>query len=133
MIENLLVAALWIWGFHIAFSPGYVFGFMGDELDEIFGKKLSKPIHRCPICMASAHGTVIFILGAVRSLTLADLSAWIVLDWIYFVVALSGLNYLAGSALEALDIYIDGPEDPSEASFKPIDRPIVQTPKGRGG
>lgn len=123
----IVINALWVWGFHVAHSPGMILGGFGDELDEIFGKWWSKPIHRCPTCMSSVHGTIFFILTTLRSLSLQDLSAWICFDWLVFVVALSGLNWLVGSGVELCDSVINKNQESDEELVNDITDIVLTT------
>jgi hypothetical protein len=84
----LPIACLIIIGIWNAFAPGEIFGWLGKIWDRRLPEALSKPIYACPPCMASVHGTWVWILAGGQI-------EW----WIPFILALSGLNRLVSGKL----------------------------------
>jgi len=76
---RLFLGILVIIGIWNAFGPGMIFGKAGDFLDSILPKYATKPLFECPPCMASVHGSWVWLVtgGAL---------AWLPV----FIVALSG-------------------------------------------
>lgn len=92
MIEELLTIGLvligssaWIFGVHCLLSDGYLLGELGRINDERLPNWLNKVLWRCPPCMASFHGTVIYMIF------LTDFGFIL---WLPFIVCLCGFNYV---------------------------------------
>lgn len=84
----LLVGCLICIGIWNAFAPGEIFGWLAKIWDKRLPEAISKPLYNCPPCMASVHGTWLWILAG------GDLT-W----WLPFVLALSGLNRIVSGNL----------------------------------
>lgn len=57
---SLMVVSLGIWGIHILFQQEHLLEKEGDWIRKKLGKKWSKPIVHCPICMSSVWGVLGF-------------------------------------------------------------------------
>lgn len=79
----LIISSFWIWGVHFCCRENQVLEILGNVIDNILPKWASKPLVRCPMCMASVHGTAIYLLSPLPYF-------WYM--HILFVVALCGLN-----------------------------------------
>src|SRR5690348_14395957 len=79
----LIISSFWIWGVHFCFMGNQIFGKTGEWLNKRLPKWMCKPLFLCPMCMASIHGTVIFLLSGMTYHFECHL---------FFVVALCGLN-----------------------------------------
>lgn len=88
-IQLLFISSLWIWGVRCALMPGQILGAAG-EIIATLPKWIYKPTIGCPQCMASVHGTVIYIVA--HSFIPAGPAA--IVFWLPFVVCLSGLNHI---------------------------------------
>lgn len=84
MIHWLLITTLWIWGIKAIFTYPFIFWKQGDWLDSNLPRYLVKPLISCPVCMPSIHGTCMFLYSDQTG----------VMNWIIFVIALAGINYL---------------------------------------
>jgi len=80
-----LFVALWCWGAHNAFKDGEIFGYAGNFLRKVMPSWVLDPTIDCPVCMASIHGTVWFLIWVPE---------WSFIPWIMFIVAISGFNYI---------------------------------------
>lgn len=82
----LVISSAWIFGVKCLFSPGFLFEPLDLACDE--GKVphwLLKPLWRCPPCMSSVHGSVIYFF-----FLYGDFGPIL---WLPFIVCLAGLNY----------------------------------------
>lgn len=79
----LFISSFWIWGVHFCFMGNQIFGKVGEWLNNRLPKWACKPLFLCPMCMASVHGTVIYLASPMHYLWYMHL---------LFVVALCGLN-----------------------------------------
>jgi len=79
----LIISSFWIWGFHFCFREKQIFGSTGNWLDNRLPKWICKPLFKCPMCMASIHGTAIYLLSPM---------AYHPAYHLLFVMALCGLN-----------------------------------------
>lgn len=88
-IQLLFISSLWIWGIHFIFKPNQILGLPGDVVRE-WPRWIYKPTIGCPQCMASIHGTIIYLIA----------HSWVydhgfsVLLLIPFIICLSGLNHI---------------------------------------
>ena len=92
ILETLLVllfmipiSSAWIFGVKCLFSPGYILESLAIRMEEDCPRGLNKPLFLCPPCMASIHGSFIY-------LTILSHDYGLIL-WIPFVVCLAGFNY----------------------------------------
>lgn len=83
MIEWLLIGTAWIWGIKAIFTYPFIFWKQGEWLEGILKKWICKPLFRCPVCMASFHGTFIFLFSNVS-----------IFLYPVFIIALAGISYL---------------------------------------
>jgi len=79
----LEISCFWIWGINFCFREKQIFGQVGSWLDNRLPKWLCKLLFKCPMCMASIHGTAIYLLSPMHYIWYMHL---------LFVVALCGLN-----------------------------------------
>lgn len=82
-VLQVLIISMWCWGFYNAFQDGEIFGGIGKILRKTLPSYVQDPLFACPICQASAHGTIWYLI----------LNEWSFLPWILFIVSVSGLNY----------------------------------------
>lgn len=76
---RISIGILVITGIWNAFGRNMIFGELGDFLNALLPKWISKPLFDCPPCMAGVHGTWIWFLTG---------GAW---PWLpVFIMALSG-------------------------------------------
>lgn len=80
-----LFVAFWCWGFHNAFKDGEVLGGPGNWLRAHLPDWALDPTIECPICQASVHGTIWFVIWVPE---------FSFLPWIMFIIAISGFNYV---------------------------------------
>lgn len=83
----LIISSLWIWGFNFCFREKQIFGAVGKFLDDTLSNWICKPLFKCPMCMSSVHGTILFLL-----LCSTYHKPYHVDYHIFFMVALCGLN-----------------------------------------
>lgn len=87
----LVIAAFWCIGFMIVVRKLILKEAMGIELDDIWDilpkwkQRLFKPLFACPACMASVHGTIIYLVFVAPFIGY--------LHWIPFCIVLCGLNF----------------------------------------
>jgi hypothetical protein len=86
---SLLPVSLGIWAIHILFQEGHLFEEQGKWITNKLGKKWSKPLVNCTICMSSVWGIIGFF--AIRWIFGVDLPFK---QLIPFVFCLCGLNTL---------------------------------------
>lgn len=79
-----MFAVGWIWGVHYTFQDGEIFGKIGNWLESKLPLWALKPTIGCPVCMASVHGTIIFLLFLAGIVPL-----WY---WLVFVFMVCGFN-----------------------------------------
>jgi len=87
IIDLLLMVALgtmWIWGIKCLFAEHMVLGKFAIKLRNLYPVYLTKPLFDCPPCMASIHGTLIYLLYSGKSIQ----------EWILFCVVLCGFNFI---------------------------------------
>jgi hypothetical protein len=89
LLQLLIIASLWIWGVHVIFKPGEIFGSFGDIIRKL-PKWLVKPTIGCPACMASIHGTVAYLIGH----SYMHEGGFSVVLWFLFIICLAGLNHI---------------------------------------
>lgn len=86
---TLAFGVLWIAGVWTAFRPGMLLGNIADTIEAGLkawfgheqGEYITKPLFRCPPCMASLHGSYVwFVAGG---------DWWM---WFPFVICLCGVN-----------------------------------------
>jgi hypothetical protein len=82
-ITLIIISSMWIMGFHVLFRSGFLLSRAGDYMDTHWSLWINKPLWRCPPCMASVHGTLIFFTLPEQGLLL----------WVFFIVCLAGFNY----------------------------------------
>lgn len=94
LCEVALVCAV-IWGIHVAFERGYIFGFLGDYLANKLPSYITKPLFACPVCMASVWGVIFhsLYLWVNQQSGVVDTSTPII------IFATAGVNYVIISAL----------------------------------
>lgn len=80
----MLFAIGWTWGVNFVFQDGEIFGKAGEWLENKLPVWALKPTIGCPVCMASVHGTLIFIVF------LLGLVPW--WYWFFFLLSLCGFN-----------------------------------------
>jgi len=61
-VAALFIAVCWIWGFEFTFQSGEIFGNIGDWLRARVNEWYLKPLFECKYCMASVHGTLMFVV-----------------------------------------------------------------------
>jgi hypothetical protein len=83
MIEWLLIGTAWIWGIKAVSTHPFIFWKFANNIEYLAGKWICKPLFRCPVCMASLHGTLIFAVSG-QSVYL----------WPVYVIALAGIQFL---------------------------------------
>lgn len=81
-IIQIVITALWCWGFANAFDEDNIFGGLGKIIKKTAPSWFYKPTIGCVKCMPSIHGTIWFIYFHEFDFFL----------WILFIVAVSGLN-----------------------------------------
>lgn len=93
---NLILASLWIHGFHCLFAKGFLLGKVGDYLEERYSEYTTKPLFGCTMCMASVHGTLWHFAhyGSVYT-------------WVVFCLCLCGLNYIISKLTSKERIILD--------------------------
>lgn len=84
MIEQIFIVTAWIWGVKAVFTDPFIFFKLGEKVEGLIGRWVSKPLFRCPVCMSSAHGTYFFLYF--------DRSG--IMDWALFVMCLAGISFL---------------------------------------
>lgn len=99
MIELLLFASLWIFGVNFLITDERSFLSWWDRKEDNNGVEIynylivdyytpswiAKPLFNCVMCMASVHGTLVYwLFEPAPSLH----------GWVFFCVALCGLNYI---------------------------------------
>jgi hypothetical protein len=84
-LSAVAFAVLWVWGFFALFNSRYLLGGVHAWLEGKTNYKVMKPIMACPPCMASLHGTIIYVIM---------FPGFNVLQWIVFVIVLMGANFL---------------------------------------
>jgi len=87
IIDLLLMVSLgtlWIWGIKCLFSEYMVLGTMAVRLRNLLPVYITKPLFDCPPCMASFHGTLIYIMYRSHS----------VQEWILYCILLCGCNFI---------------------------------------
>jgi hypothetical protein len=57
---SLIPVCLGIWCIHILFQEGHLFEEQGKWITNKLGKKWSKPIINCAVCMSSIYGVIGF-------------------------------------------------------------------------
>lgn len=82
----LSLSSLWTMGVASLFQEEMILERLGQWQDENLPLWVNKPLWRCPPCMASFHGSVIYLLFMV-----GDYGLWL---WIPFIVCLAGVNYM---------------------------------------
>ena len=82
----LSLSSLWTLGINSLFQEDMILERLGQWQDENLPLWANKPLWRCPPCMASFHGSVIYLTFAV-----GEFGLWL---WVPFVVCLAGLNYI---------------------------------------
>ena len=94
----LLLSSLWCFGFHIVFTKLVIGHILGIDFDSWWDNYLtpwqrtvSKPLFACPACMASAHGTVIFLAYFRPEVSWGY--------WPLFCIALCGLNFIISNLI----------------------------------
>ncbi len=63
--------------------------FLSHYSKKLIGEFWSKPLFTCNVCMSSFWGTVFYIVIVQKAQT--DI-AWITINWIIFIIALTGIN-----------------------------------------
>lgn len=107
MIELLIINSLIIWGVYASIQEDMIFEKIGNwirghKIVSLPGKKdyekvdnlpswIKKPLGVCPVCMASVYGTPVFWFMYLIDYIQYD---YIIIFYICYVFALSGLNYL---------------------------------------
>lgn len=100
MIEKLLIGVFWIWGVKALFLPQFIFGKIGLWIESRSPVWLIKPLYTCPTCMASVHGTLVFILFNPGPFWDYPSPLW---QWPIFCVCLAGLNFIISEFLYESD------------------------------
>ena len=110
MIEILILNSLIIWGVYASLQEGFIFERIGEWIRGTYEYKLfirfddvrisehdnlpswiKKPLGTCPVCMASIYGTAVFWFAYLIDYLQYD---YIIVVYIGYIFALSGLNYL---------------------------------------
>lgn len=87
----LAIGAFWCIGFSVVVRKIIFQEVMGVSVDDEWGnyptwkQRLFKPLFACPACMASVHGTIIYLVFVAPFIGY--------LHWIPFCIVLCGLNY----------------------------------------
>lgn len=84
MIEHLAIATFFIWGIKAVTEYPFIFYKQANWLNSVLPVWVAKPIYKCPVCMSSVWGTYFFLYSDQRGL----------INWVIFVFALCGINYL---------------------------------------
>lgn len=87
ILNELLIIGIWY-----AFSPGEIFGKLGDYMEERVGEFWMKPIAYCIMCMSSVYGTLVFWLTHEPNQTN-------LIVWPLYICALCGLGRITTAAL----------------------------------
>lgn len=58
----MFIAVCWIWGFEYTFKDGEIFGRPGNWMRANLSEWINKPTIECKYCMASVHGTIIYLI-----------------------------------------------------------------------
>lgn len=82
----LLFASFWCYGIATLFKEEMILEKAGIWLDENLPEYFNKPLWKCPLCMASFHGTAIYAIFL--------MPVYYIWLWIPFCVCLCGLNYI---------------------------------------
>lgn len=82
----LALSSLWCLGLNSLFQENMILEKLGQLFDEMLPAWVNKPLWRCPPCMASFHGTVVYFCALS-----SEYDLWL---WLPFVVCLAGLNYI---------------------------------------
>lgn len=99
---SLLPVSLGIWAIHILFQKEQLFEKQGEWIENKLGKKWSKPVVHCPVCMSSAWGLIGFF--SIRYFFGIDLP-WRQL--IPFIFCLCGLNTIISKLTTKERIIVD--------------------------
>lgn len=81
----LIFGSFWCYGIWTLFRNDMILEKAGVWLDENLPNYLNKPLWKCPICLASVHGTAIYAL-----FLMPLYGIWL---WIPFCVCLCGFNH----------------------------------------
>lgn len=82
----LLFAAFWCYGFWTLFREEMILEKVSILMDEHLPEYMNKPLWKCPLCMASVHGTAIYAI-----FLMPIYGIWL---WVPFCVCLCGLNQI---------------------------------------
>lgn len=83
MIEWLLVGTAWIWGIKAITTHPFIFWRLANNIEHFGGKWICKPLFRCPVCMSSFQGTVLFAFSGLP-----------IYLWPVYIIALAGIQFL---------------------------------------
>lgn len=84
MIEQLVITSAFIWGIKAVTEYPFIFYKQANWINSVLPIWVVKPIYKCPVCMSSVHGTYFFFYFDQSGL----------LNWVIFVFALCGIQYL---------------------------------------
>jgi len=84
LILMLLLGAAWIWGVKCLFTEMFILGPVANRLRSKLPGFITKPLFDCPPCMSSIHGTLVYWYMGGDSIP----------GWIFYCVALCGVNYM---------------------------------------
>lgn len=93
MIEYILIASLFSYGWVTAFSSGHIFENIGNLAENNLPEKIYKPIIGCVICNAFWIGTIMYWIfwG----------DYWV--HWLVVAISASGLNAIFSNIINKLE------------------------------
>ena len=91
-VAFLPIGVAWIWGIHCLFSEGYILEKVGNVIESQLPNWITHPLFICPMCMASIHGTLIFWLFMIGSVS--------PMFWPLYCVSLCGINFIITKLIE---------------------------------
>lgn len=86
ILPFLFLGIGWTWGVHCLFEEDYLLHPIAKAVDWL-PDWVKKPLHTCPICMSSIHGSLIFMFFIKAALI------W----WPVYCISLCGFNYIIHS------------------------------------
>lgn len=83
MIEWLLIGTAWIWGIKAITTHPFIFYKIANDIEQLAGKWICKPLFRCPVCMPSIQGSFLFLISQQN-----------IFHYPIYIIALSGIQFL---------------------------------------
>jgi len=90
----IFLTSLWIWGIHFCFAKHQILWDINDWLTNKVPKWILKPLFKCPMCMASIHGTAFYLASPMPYKPLLH---------IMFMVCVCGLNNIIDGIIANFD------------------------------